>query len=76
MLNELLKISGGKFFCAACREELGLKICTIHNHVWSQKHENSMKKLEIKTAREQDIAEALLSIKGIIQSIIGLTLEH
>ena len=74
--NELLKVSGGKFFCAACREELGLKRSTIHNHVRSQKHENSKKKLEMKTAREQDVAEALLSIIGIIQSIIGLTLEH
>ena len=42
----------------------------------SQKHENSKKKLEMKTAWEQDIAEALVSIIGIIQSIIGLTLEH
>ena len=75
-LNELLKVSGCKFFCAACREELGLKRSTIHNHVRSQKHENSKKKLEMKTAREQDVAEALLNIIGIIQSIIGLTLEH
>ena len=75
-LNELLKVSGGKFFCAACQEELGLKRSTIHNHVRSQKHENNKKKLEMKTAWEQDIAEALVSIIGIIQSIIGLTLEH
>ena len=72
----MLKVSGGKFFCAACREELGLKRSTIHNHVRSQKHENSKKKLEMKTAWEQDVTEALLSIIRIIQSVIGLTLEH
>ena len=34
--NELLKVSGGKLFCAACREELGLKRSTIHNHMRSR----------------------------------------
>lgn len=57
--NEKLKVSGGKLFCTACREELGLKRSTVQNHVRSQKHESSKKKLEMKEIREQDIANAL-----------------
>ena len=57
--NELLKVSGGKLFCTGCREELGLKRSTIQNHIRSQKHDNSKKKLEKKEIREQDIAKAL-----------------
>ena len=57
--NEQLKVSGGKLFCSACREELGLKSSTIQNHIRSQKHASSKKKLELKEAREQDIAVAL-----------------
>ena len=57
--TEQLKVSGGKLFCSACREELGLKSSTVQNHIRSQKHENSKKKLALKEAREQDIAVAL-----------------
>ena len=31
--NEQLKVSGGKLFCSACHEELGLKRSTIQNHI-------------------------------------------
>ena len=57
--NEQLKVSGGKLFCSACREELGLKRSTIQNHIRSLKHENSKKALKVKLKREQDIADAL-----------------
>ena len=57
--NESLKVSLGKLFCTACREELGLKRSIIHNHVKSAKHKNGMERIERKEARERDIAEAL-----------------
>ena len=57
--NEQLKVSGGKLFCSACREELGLKRSTIQNHIRSKKHENSKRALEVKLKREQDIADSL-----------------
>ena len=56
--NEQLKVSGRKLFCSACREELGLKSSTIQNHIRSQKHAASKKKLEEKGKREQDITQA------------------
>lgn len=59
--NEQLKVSGWNFFCSACREELGLKSSTIQNHIRSQKHAASKKKLEGKGKRAQDITQALLS---------------
>ena len=31
--NEHLKVSAGKLFCSAYREELGLKSSTIHNYI-------------------------------------------
>ena len=42
--NEQLKLSGGKLFCSACREELGLKSSTIRNHIHSQKHASGKEK--------------------------------
>ena len=58
--NEMLKVSVGTLDCEACREELGLKKSTIQNHVRSQKHADSKKKLEMKEAHKQDIALALM----------------
>ena len=57
--KEMLKVSGGKIFCEACREELGLKKSTIQNHIRSVKHLDSKKKRETKEARERDIGTAL-----------------
>ena len=59
--KEALKVSAGKLFCTACREELGLKRSTIMNHIRSKKHESSKKKLEKKELREKDIADSLVS---------------
>ena len=36
--KEELKVSAGKVFCNACREELSTKKSTIENHVGSAKH--------------------------------------
>ncbi len=57
--NEPLKVSMGKLFCTACREELGLKSSIIHNHVKSTKHKNGIERLQRKEARDKDLAEAL-----------------
>ena len=57
--NQMLKVSCGKLFCYACREELRLKRSTIQNHINSQKHAQHKEKVKIKESREQDIAEAL-----------------
>ena len=57
--NEFFKVSAGKLFCEACREELSLKKSTILNRVRSQKHADSRKKREAKEAHEWDIAMAL-----------------
>ena len=56
----MLKVSAGSLFCEACCEKLGLKKGTIQNHMRSQKHTDSKKKQEMKVARKQDIAMALM----------------
>ena len=57
--NEQLKVPGGKMFCSACREELGLKSSTSCNHIQPQKHVSGKEKLELKEAHKRDIAVAL-----------------
>ena len=42
--KEELKVSAGKVFCNACREELSTKKSTIENHVGSSKHTAGKKK--------------------------------
>ena len=56
--NEQLKVSSGKIFCSACREELSTKKSTIENHIASAKHCGGKKKLASKELREKDIADA------------------
>lgn len=58
--NENLKVSAGKLFCSACREEVALKRSIITNHISSAKHKRSKIKLATKDSREKDIAEALV----------------
>ena len=58
-LNEERKVFASKLFCSACRQEVGLKRSTIHNHVKSHKHVTSKSKLAMKKMQHQDIAEAL-----------------
>ena len=48
-----------KLFCVACREELCLKLSSIRNHVQSVKHKEGVKKMELKEARQKDIADVL-----------------
>ena len=57
--DEMLKVSAGKLFCSACREELGLKCSTVKNHINCKKHINAKEKMRLKSLKEQDIAEAL-----------------
>ena len=60
--NENLRVSAGKLFCTACREEISLKRSTIAaNHVASAKHKQSKVKLSKKESREKDVAEALVA---------------
>ena len=48
-----------KLFCVACREELCLKLSSIRNHVQSVNHKEGVKKMELKEARQKDIADVL-----------------
>jgi hypothetical protein len=57
--NESLAVSCGKLFCLACREDLSLKLSVITNHIKSGKHSQGKEKLNVKEARERDIADAL-----------------
>lgn len=58
--GEALKVNAQKkLFCDACREELSLKLSSIHNHVRSAKHVKGKEKLAKKEAREMNIADAL-----------------
>jgi hypothetical protein len=56
--DQSLSVSGGKLFCSACREELGLKASTIRLHIKSVKHQNGKLRVSRKEARERDIAKA------------------
>ena len=56
--NEQLKVSAGRIFCTACREELSTKKSTIDNHIASAKHSAGKERLLAKDRREKDIAEA------------------
>ena len=55
--GEMLRDSGGKLFCSACREELSLKLSSV-NHVESAKHSRHKTLVQQKRSREQDIAQA------------------
>ena len=57
--NEEVTVSNGKLFCLACREELSLKRSIVCYHVKSKKHVDRKKKLQVKEAKERDIAAAL-----------------
>ena len=59
--GENLKVSAGKLFCTACREEVSLKRSIITNHIASVEHKQSKVKLAKKENREKDIAEALVA---------------
>ena len=59
--DELLTVSGGKLFCSACREGLGLKASVIRLHIKSLKHQNGKERVSKKDARERDIAEAFVT---------------
>ena len=59
--NENLRVSAGKLFCTACREEISLTQSIIANHVASAKHKQSKVKLSKKESREKDVAEALVA---------------
>ena len=56
--DEMFSVSGGKLFCLACREEIGLKASTIRLHTKSLKHQNGKQRVSMKEARERDIADA------------------
>ena len=51
--NENPRVSAGKLFCTACREEISLKRSIIANHVASAKHKQSKVKLSKKESREK-----------------------
>lgn len=53
------KFADGKLFCSACREEIGLKRSTIHNHTQSQKLLAGKALVKKKLGREQNITNAL-----------------
>ena len=58
--SEPFKANANKnLFCVACREELCLKLSSIRNHVQSVKHKEGVNKMELKEARQKDIADVL-----------------
>ena len=57
--GEELVESAGRLFCRACREDIAIKRSVVVNHINSNKHKESKEKLRKKSAREQDIADAL-----------------
>ena len=56
--NENLTVSAGKLFCTGCREELGLKVTVIKQHLKSKKHQLGKERLQCKNREERDIALA------------------
>ena len=58
--GEQLTVSAGRLFCRPCRETLSLKRSSIQNHVKSNKHSESKKRMESMVARQRDIAAALM----------------
>jgi hypothetical protein len=64
--GENLKVSAGKLFCTACREEVSLKRSIVTNHIASVKHKQSKVKLAKKESREKDIAEALVAYASLV----------
>ena len=57
--SECLSVSANKLFCVACREEVSLKLTIIRNHIASSKHKNGKERLNVRDARERDIAKSL-----------------
>ena len=57
--DEEVVVSNGKLFCLACREELSVKRSIVCYHIKSKKHTDGKKKLQLKEAKERDIADAL-----------------
>ena len=57
--KECLTLTGKKLFCNACREELSLRENIVPNHVASNKHKRGQERLQLREARERDIAKCL-----------------
>ncbi len=57
--GESLSVSSNKLFCVACREEVALKLSIIKGHVGSSKHTDGKARLQLKEAREKNIASSL-----------------
>ena len=47
-------------FCCGCREELSRKRSVINQHIQSAKHNKSKERLQVKEAREKNIADMLI----------------
>ena len=60
--EEPFSISNGHLFCSGCREQLSLKrsIINHHNIIQSTKHKKSKERLQVKEAREKNIADMLI----------------
>ena len=71
--NEGLTVSGGKLFCTGCREELGLKVTVIRQHLKSNKHQLGKERLQRKDREERDIAE-VFDAYNKEQHLVGETL--
>lgn len=56
--NEHLKVSAGKLFCSACREELSSKKSIVKNHVSSVKHSTGKERLQKSEKKTLDIVDA------------------
>ena len=57
--GENLVESAGKLIYKACRENVAVEWSVVVNHIKSRKHAESKERLQMKTARERDIAAAL-----------------
>lgn len=58
--TEQLTVSGGKLFCTARREELGLKRSVIQGHIKSAKHADGKRRLECNEVWEKSIMDTLI----------------
>ena len=74
--NENLTVSAGKLFCTGCREELGLKVTVIKQHLKSKKHQLGKERLQRKNREERDIAEAFDNAYNKEEHLAGETLSR
>ena len=72
--NEGLVVSGGKLFCSACREEIGLKAQVIRLHLQSKKHATGKERLKKKKVQDVDIAESFKAYSSK-EHVVGETLS-